>query len=137
MLHMGLAYAYGAVHAAGPGKAVATAYVLSHNVLILRGLLFGLFIAMIHGMSGVVGVVGLRYVIERSVSQTLADAITITQLVSFGLIAVLGLALVVQYGHALFFARAPVRNTSPQASGKLLLPWAAPLDWCPARRWSW
>lgn len=136
MLLMGLAYAYGAVHAAGPGhgKAIATTYVLSHNVPMLNGILFGLFIAMIHAISGVVGVVGLRYIIEASVSETLANATTITQLVSFGLIAVLGLALVVQYGHALFFAKAPAPNRSPQASRKSLLPWAVAVGVvpCPA-----
>ncbi|MBC2710306.1 MAG: hypothetical protein HGJ94_04700 [Desulfosarcina sp.] len=134
---MGLALVYGAIHAAGPGhgKVVAMTYVLSHKASIMGGLLFGLCIAFFHGFSGVIGVLGLRYIIQRGVSESLATVTTVTQIISFGLITLLGLGLLFKNGYALFFAPAPENKTAPaKASRKGLLPWAIAVGLvpCPA-----
>lgn len=133
---MGLALAYGALHAAGPGhgKFIAVAYVLSGNASLAGGLLLGLCIALLHGFSGVFGVLGLRYLIQWSVSDTIDTVTAVTQIVSFGLIAVLGLLILIKNGWALFqappTATPPPASTSPKGS----LPWvlAAGLVPCPA-----
>jgi len=134
---MVLAFSYGAVHAAGPGhgKFVALSYVLSHKASITSGLLFGFFVAFLHGLSGAVGVLGLRYIIQRSVSQTLATVTTATQIISFGLIAILGLGILLKNGYALFLK--PAFNSIAQDKKKArkgLLPWivAVGLVPCPA-----
>ncbi len=137
MLLMGLALVYGAIHAAGPGhgKFIAMSYVLSHKDSIMGGLLFSLCIAIFHSFSGVLGVLGLRYIIQRGVSETLATVTTVTQVVSFGLIALLGLGILLKNGYALFFAPALENKTAPaKASRKRLLPWALAVGLvpCPA-----
>lgn len=127
MVLMGLAFAYGVIHAAGPGhgKVVAMSYVLSHRPSMPEGVAFALCIAMIHGVSGIVGVLGLRYVIQRSVSQTLASVTEITQMVSFGLIAMLGLGLLVKHAAALFFRKkSPPEKKQEAIAGKNIWPWA-------------
>ncbi len=133
----GLAFAYGVIHAAGPGhgKVVAMSFVLSHRATLLNGLIFGLCFALIHALSGAVGVVGLRYIIERSVSETLASVTNVTQIVSFGLITLLGLGVLIKHGYKLFFASATHRKTSSaDVPRKGVLPWAAAVGLvpCPA-----
>lgn len=133
----GIAFLYGLIHAAGPGhgKVVAMSYVLSHRASILSGILFGAGFAFIHAISGVVGVLGLRAIIHGSVSDTLASATNITQIVSFTLIALLGLGILVKHTKEFFWA--PVANNvsrEDQAGGKGVLLWAAAVGLvpCPA-----
>ena len=134
---IGLAFLYGVIHAAGPGhgKVVAMSYVLSHRATVLGGMLFGLCFAFIHALSGAAGVVGLRYIIQRSVSETLASVTTTTQIVSFGLITLLGLAILVKHGYA--FVNPAVSNKerrSDKANRKGVLAWAVTVGLvpCPA-----
>lgn len=134
---IGLAFVYGVIHAAGPGhgKFVAMSYVLSHKASIMGGLLFGLCIAIFHGFSGAVGVLGLRFIIQRGVSETLATVTTVTQIISFGLIALLGLGILLKNGYAIFFKSASENDAAPaKASRKGLLPWAMAVGLvpCPA-----
>jgi len=127
LLLMGIAFLYGAIHAAGPGhgKLVAMSYVLSHRLSIRGGLLFGLCIALFHGFSGAIGVLGLRYIIQRSVNETLASVTTVTQVVSFGLIALLGAVILLTNGRTLFFPAPRKTETSPEGSSRSgILPWA-------------
>ncbi len=134
---MVLSFGYGAIHAAGPGhgKFVAVSYVLSHKISVAGGALFGVFIAFIHGFAGAAGVLGLRYIIDRNVSDTLGTVTHATQIISFGLIALLGLGIFFKCGFALMFkpASEPAENES-NLSKKGLLPWAAAVGLvpCPA-----
>jgi ABC-type nickel/cobalt efflux system permease component RcnA len=122
---MGLAFAYGAVHAAGPGhgKVVAASYVLSHRPSIAGGVVFGMAIALIHGFSGIVGVLGLRYIVQRSVSETLASVTAATQIASFGLIILLGLGILLKHAHGMVARRKEAAATEPQ-NRKTIWPWA-------------
>jgi nickel/cobalt transporter (NicO) family protein len=129
----GLAFVYGMLHAAGPGhgKAAAVSYVLAHRATLTRGLLFGLSFSVIHALSGVAGVVGLRFIIQRSFSQTLESVTAATQIISFGLIALLGLVIVMNHARAALKASAalPAQATRPG-----VLTWAAAVGLvpCPA-----
>ena len=134
---MGLAFLYGAIHAVGPGhgKFIAMSYVLSRQTSVTGGLLFGFLIAMFHGFSGAIGVLGLRYIIQRGVGETLATVTAVTQIVSFGLITLLGLGILLKNVHSLFFRSAPnpkPPHTKPSRTG--LLPWAMAVGLvpCPA-----
>jgi ABC-type nickel/cobalt efflux system permease component RcnA len=133
----GFAFLYGVIHAAGPGhgKVVAMSYVLSHQATVLGGLLFGLCFALIHALSGAVGVIGLRYIIQRSVSETLVSVTTTTQIVSFGLITVLGVGILIKHGYAFLNTSASNKEKgSEKASHKGVLAWALTVGLvpCPA-----
>jgi len=133
----GLAFVYGIIHAAGPGhgKAAALSYVLSHRATLAAGLLFGLSFSVIHALSGVVGVVGLRYLIQSSFSRTLESVTAATQIISFGLIALLGLAIVINHARGALKASATDTRVEPaRASRRGVLVWAAAVGLvpCPA-----
>jgi nickel/cobalt exporter len=134
---IGLAFLYGVIHAAGPGhgKVVAMSYVLSHRATVLGGILFGLCFALIHACSGAVGVLGLRYIIQRSVSETLASVTTTTQIISFGLITLIGLGILIKHGYAFLYPPVSSKETqSEKASRKGVLAWAVTVGLvpCPA-----
>ena len=134
---IGLAFLYGVIHAAGPGhgKVVAISYVLSYRATVWGGILFGLCFALIHAFSGAVGVLGLRYIIQRSVSETLASVTTTTQIISFGLITLMGLGILMKHGYAFLFAPASNKNiASKNASRMGVLAWAVTVGLvpCPA-----
>lgn len=124
-----IAFGYGVIHAAGPGhgKAVAMSYMMSRNPSVANGVLLGTLIAFFHGFSGALCVLGLHYVLKKSVTGTLATVSHITQLVSFSLITLLGIAILVKNGWELFLK--PESNLIPPDSDsaenkKRLLPWA-------------
>jgi len=89
---IGLAFAYGLLHAAGPGhgKAVAASYLLSHKSKPSRGILLGNMAAFFHGMSGVLLVLIVHAVLMKGVTGSLEHVTQTTQLFSYALIAVLG-----------------------------------------------
>lgn len=92
LLLIGLAFGYGALHAAGPGhgKAVALSYMLTRRRKAVDGVLFGNTVALCHGLSGIVFVLVVKLVLQKSVNATLAEMTRITQVVSFSLILGLG-----------------------------------------------
>ncbi len=93
-----IAFAYGAIHAAGPGhgKLFAISYILTQRPRLLRGILFGNFIALFHGLSGILFVLIIRIILEKSITGTLEDVTRITQIISFSLIACLGLGILIK-----------------------------------------
>lgn len=93
-----IAFAYGVLHAAGPGhgKAIATSYLISHGNSLGRGILVGNLIAFFHGISGVGLVLVLYFILEKSVSGPMESVIRTVQLVSYSLIALLGAGLLVR-----------------------------------------
>ena len=135
-LLMGFAFAYGTLHAAGPGhnKFVVASYVLSHNLSLFSGLLFGAGIALVHGFSGILGVFGLRLLIQKGVGESMNMATTVTQLVSFSLIVFLGLAIAIKKGVALSGLKEKTNPKSTLTPDKTLLPWAVAVGLvpCPA-----
>ena len=90
-----IAFLYGVLHAAGPGhgKAVATSYLLSRGKKLGSGILLGNSIAFFHGLSGVVLVFAVHFVLSRGVSAPLESVTRITQLISYSLIVLLGAGL--------------------------------------------
>jgi len=90
-----IAFLYGVLHAAGPGhgKAVATSYLLSRGRKLRGAIFLGNSIAFFHGLSGVVLVLAVHFVLKRGVSGSLESVIRTTQLISYSLIVLLGAAL--------------------------------------------
>jgi ABC-type nickel/cobalt efflux system permease component RcnA len=90
-----IAFLYGVLHAAGPGhgKAVATSYLLSRGRKLGGGVLLGNSIAFFHGLSGVVLVLVVHFVLKRGVTGSLESVTRTTQLISYSLIVLLGAGL--------------------------------------------
>jgi nickel/cobalt exporter len=96
-----VAFAYGMLHAAGPGhgKALAVSYILSQHPKLFRGMFFGSCIALFHGFSGILFVLIIHIILQKSITGTLEDVTRTTQMISFGLIACLGLGILIKSGY--------------------------------------
>ncbi|MFO1068589.1 MAG: hypothetical protein U1E14_08705 [Geminicoccaceae bacterium] len=94
LLGLLLAFAYGVVHAAGPGhgKLVVTTYFLSRDARILRGLLMGVQIAVVHVLSAIVVVLFADFLLRRGFGGAPSE-IPAVRIVSYGAILVIGLAM--------------------------------------------
>lgn len=92
------AFAYGAIHAAGPGhgKAIAFSYILSQRPTVLQAMLFSNALALFHGVSGILFILVVRVLLGLGMTKNLETVTYVTQLVSFGLITCLGLWIVVK-----------------------------------------
>ena len=93
-----IAFAYGVLHAAGPGhgKALAASYLLSRGKKLGLGILLGNLTALFHGLSGVGLVLALNFVIRKGVTSSLVSVTHTTQLISYSLIVLIGAALLVR-----------------------------------------
>jgi len=93
-----IAFAYGVLHAAGPGhgKAVALSYLLSRGKHLSLGILLGNLTALFHALSGVGLVLIVNFVLQKGVSGSLGSVTHTTQLISYGLIVLLGAALLIR-----------------------------------------
>ncbi len=93
-----ISFAYGILHAAGPGhgKALAVSYILSQRPKFFRGMFFGSCIALFHGLSGIIFVLIIHIVLQKSITGTLEDVTRITQIISFSLIICLGLGILIK-----------------------------------------
>jgi len=92
---LGVAFVYGMVHSVGPGhgKVIALSYILTQRPRLSQGVLFGNLIALFHGISGILLVLIIRLLLQKSITETMENVSRITQLISFGLITCLGLAI--------------------------------------------
>jgi ABC-type nickel/cobalt efflux system permease component RcnA len=89
-----LAFAYGVLHALGPGhgKVIVVSYFLSRDAQIMRGFLMGLQIAVFHVLSAAV-VVALADLVLRQAFGSAPAEVAGVRLASYGLIALIGLGM--------------------------------------------
>ncbi len=89
------AFAYGVIHAAGPGhgKAIALSYVLSQRPSYIQGLLFSNCMALFHGASGIIFVLVIRFILKTNIIKNLETVTNITQVISYSIIACFGLGI--------------------------------------------
>lgn len=94
LLAMLVAFAYGVLHAIGPGhgKAVILGYFLSRDGSIWRGLRMGAQIAVLHVVSAVVIVVVVRWLLDIAVAGPV-DQLQALKLLSYGAITAVGLLM--------------------------------------------
>ncbi len=92
-----LAFAYGVVHALGPGhgKVVVASYFLGRDAQIGRGLMMGLQIAVFHVLSAIV-VVALADLVLRQAFGSAPAEVAGVRLTSYGLIALIGATMMFQ-----------------------------------------
>lgn len=88
---IGLSFAYGIFHAAGPGhgKAVISSYMLANETELRRGIFISFISAMLQGLMAII-VVGLAFLVLRGTSISMTEATTALERASFGLIAAFG-----------------------------------------------
>lgn len=97
LLLLGLSLLYGLLHAAGPGhgKIAALSYAVTRGRL-SAALAVGNLTAVIHGLSGITLVLVVKFVLDSRVSGALAHTTRTTQVISYGLVALMGAALLLR-----------------------------------------
>jgi len=101
-----LGFAYGVVHAAGPGhgKAVIAAYLVANEKAFLRGVTISAAAALLQG-SVAVAIVGAAAFLFQATSKQITSAASVVEIASYASITVLGGALVYKKGRALLALR--------------------------------
>ncbi|WP_269932382.1 nickel/cobalt transporter [Aminobacter sp. HY435] len=90
-LLVGLSFAYGIFHAAGPGhgKAVISSYMLANEVALRRGVVLSFVSAFLQGLTAVV-LMALVFLVLRGTSVSMTNATWFLETVSYALIAAFG-----------------------------------------------
>jgi ABC-type nickel/cobalt efflux system permease component RcnA/ABC-type uncharacterized transport system substrate-binding protein len=96
-MFLGLSFVYGVIHAVGPGhgKAVVCSYFLANPGSLASGALMGNAITFVH-MGSAAAAVGVAYLIFSSGMGGFAAASRALQPASYGLLALMGLVLVIK-----------------------------------------
>jgi ABC-type nickel/cobalt efflux system permease component RcnA len=102
---LGLSFAYGIFHAAGPGhgKGVISSYVVANQETWTRGVVLSFASAFLQAVVAVV-IVGIAAVLLNATAGTMAQAVRYIEIVSYGLIVLLGLRLIWTKGRAFLAA---------------------------------
>jgi nickel/cobalt exporter len=115
---IGLSFAYGVFHAAGPGhgKAVIASYMLANEKVLRRGLVISLAAALLQGVVAVT-LVGVAVLVLGTTAKHITAAANVVEIASYIGIVGLGGVLVVTKSAALVLAwrtaRMPSRTVSP------------------------
>lgn len=96
---LGISFAYGVFHAAGPGhgKAVISSYLVANEETARRGIVLSFISAMLQSLVAVL-IVGIGALLLGATARTMCSAERVIEIVSYGLIALLGLYLVFTKG---------------------------------------
>ncbi|MGO9133140.1 MAG: nickel/cobalt transporter [Methylovirgula sp.] len=99
---LGVGFAYGVFHAAGPGhgKAVITSYMISNERAIRRGLVISALAALLQGLVAIV-LIGCAALIFNATAQKMTAAAHVLELIAYSGIVLLGVALVWRKGKVL------------------------------------
>ena len=98
----GLSFAYGVVHAAGPGhgKAVVASYMFANERALRRGVIISFLAAGLQGLVAI-ALIGVLALIFHATAQRMKDAAQVVESLSYAGIVALGLWLVWRKGQAL------------------------------------
>ncbi|MDP2357840.1 MAG: nickel/cobalt transporter [Beijerinckiaceae bacterium] len=99
---LGISFAYGVFHAAGPGhgKAVVASYMLANERSLRRGVIISLMAAILQGVVAVL-IVGILAAVLNATSARMRDAAHAVEIASYAGIAVLGAWLIWRKGRGL------------------------------------
>jgi nickel/cobalt transporter (NicO) family protein len=119
---MGISFIYGIFHAAGPGhgKAVISSYLFANEETWRRGIILSFISAAMQSLTAI-AIVGIAAVLLGATAKLMSDTVRLIEIVSYGLIVLLGLRLLWVKGRS--FARAlralqakqPDTQAKPQA----------------------
>jgi nickel/cobalt transporter (NicO) family protein len=94
---IGLAFAYGGFHAAGPGhgKAIVAAYIVANENALKRGVIIAIFAALLQGLIAII-LVSIIAIVLNGTRQMVTTSINTIETISFAAIAAFGLWLLVK-----------------------------------------
>ncbi|MCY6379186.1 nickel/cobalt transporter [Hoeflea prorocentri] len=94
---IGLSFAYGVFHAAGPGhgKAVISSYVIANEQTLRRGVVISFLAAFMQGVVAI-AIVGVTYLALHGTSISMRDATHTLEIASYALIAAFGAWLLIR-----------------------------------------
>ncbi|MFB2550277.1 nickel/cobalt transporter [Ensifer soli] len=112
---IGLSFAYGVFHAAGPGhgKAVISSYMIANEVELRRGILLSFLSALMQGAVAIL-LIGATFLVLRGSSISMTDATRALEIASYALIAAFGFWLLLRKTRAM--------RAAPAATGFAALP---------------
>lgn len=115
---IGLSFAYGVFHAAGPGhgKAVISSYMIANETQLKRGILISFVSALLQG--GVaIALVGAAYLLLRGTSITMTRATQAMEIASFAMVALFGAWLLFRKLYSLMKGREPAPALAMESAG--------------------
>ena len=114
----GISFAYGVLHAAGPGhgKAVVAAYMIANERALKRGLVISGLASLLQGFVAI-AIVGVLALLLNATAQRMRDAAQWVEMASFAGIAAFGAFLAYRKGRALLTA---LRPPAPAPSSRFL-----------------
>ncbi len=107
---IGLSFAYGVFHAAGPGhgKAVISSYMIANEIQLKRGILISFISALLQGAIAI-ALVGAAYLVLRGTSITMTKATQAMEIASFAMVALFGAWLLFRKLRSFVRHREPAR----------------------------
>jgi nickel/cobalt exporter len=133
-LLVGLSFAYGIFHAAGPGhgKAVISSYMLANEVALRRGVMLSFVSAFLQAVTAIVMMTLRYFLLLRGTAISMTDATWFLEIASYALITVFGAWLLWKKAWPRL-AGLFGRNPGPQPVGGAC---AHPSSRPPARSWT-
>jgi nickel/cobalt exporter len=113
---MGISFVYGIFHAAGPGhgKAVISSYLLANEETWRRGITLSFAAAVMQSLTAVI-IVGVAALLLGATAKLMGDTVRIIEIVSYGLIMLLGARLLWVKGRS-FIAALHALKAEPEKS---------------------
>ena len=110
---MGISFVYGIFHAAGPGhgKAVISSYMVANNETWRRGIALSFASAIMQAFTAI-AIVGIAAVLLGATAHAMGNTVRIIEMVSYGLIILIGLRLLWVKGRAFLHLLRPQRSMS-------------------------
>ena len=99
---LGISFIYGIFHAAGPGhgKAVISSYLVAHDETWRRGVVLSFASAILQALTAIL-IVGIAAVLLGATAKAMGDTVRVVEMVSYGLIILIGLRLLWVKGRSL------------------------------------
>jgi nickel/cobalt transporter (NicO) family protein len=117
---IGLSFAYGVFHAAGPGhgKAVISSYMIANEIALKRGIVISFVSSLLQGAVAIL-LVGTAFVLLRGSGISMTQATQAMEIASFALVALFGAWLLFRKIHALRMRVVSFPMAAPAASAAL------------------
>ncbi len=117
---MGISFLYGIFHAAGPGhgKAVISSYLFANDETWRRGITLSFASAVMQSLTAI-SIVSVGAVLLGGTAKLMGDTVKIIEIVSYGLIVLLGARLLWVKGYGFFAALKELRTDSATRAADL------------------